>query len=43
MNPESYQKAMNDKTIFANYEELKKKLEAEMKNWEVLQIDLERV
>jgi ATP-binding cassette subfamily F protein 3 len=43
MNPETYQKAMNDKTIFANYEELKKKLEAEMKNWEALQIHFERV
>ena len=43
MNPETYQKAMNDKTIFANYEVLKKKLETEMKNWEGLQIELERV
>ncbi len=39
-DPTQYQTLMNDKTAFAAYEQLKKQLEAEMKNWEDLQSKL---
>lgn len=35
-NAAEYEKLMNDKTFFANYEKLKKDLEAEMEKWEEL-------
>jgi len=35
-NAEEYNKLMNDTTFFANYEKLKKDLEAEMEKWEEL-------
>lgn len=35
-NAAEYEKLMNDKTFFANYEKLKKDLEAEMERWEEL-------
>jgi ATP-binding cassette subfamily F protein 3 len=40
-DPEQYQAVINDKAAFANYEQMKKHLEAEMKNWEALQGKLE--
>jgi ATP-binding cassette subfamily F protein 3 len=40
-DPEQYQIVMNDKAAFANYEQMKKQLETEMKNWEGLQEKLE--
>ena len=36
-NPEHYQQTVSDKDFFANYENLKKQLEEEMKKWEELQ------
>lgn len=36
-DPAQYQTVMNDKAAFANYEQMKKQLEAEMSNWENLQ------
>jgi len=36
-DPTQYQAIVNDKAAFAKYEELKKKLEKEMTNWEELQ------
>jgi ATP-binding cassette subfamily F protein 3 len=38
---DQYQTLMNDKVSFANYEQLKKMLDLEMKNWESLQAKLE--
>ncbi len=35
-NADEYQKLMNDKVFFGNYEKLKKDLEAEMQKWEEL-------
>jgi ATP-binding cassette subfamily F protein 3 len=35
-NADEYQKLMNDKTFFDNYEKLKKGLESEMEKWEEL-------
>ncbi|WP_317900134.1 ABC-F family ATP-binding cassette domain-containing protein [Aurantibacillus circumpalustris] len=35
-NADEYEKLMNDKTFFADYEKLKKDLEAEMEKWEEL-------
>jgi len=40
-DPSQYQTLLNDKSAFAKYEEMKKKLETEMKNWELLQGKLE--
>lgn len=39
-DPAQYQTVMNDKSAFAAYEQLKKQLEGEMKNWEDLQSKL---
>ncbi|MBN8695909.1 MAG: ABC-F family ATP-binding cassette domain-containing protein [Bacteroidetes bacterium] len=39
-DPAQYQTVMNDKSAFATYEQLKKQLEGEMKNWEELQSKL---
>ncbi len=39
-DPAQYQTVMNDKSAFAAYEQLKKHLEGEMKNWEDLQSKL---
>ncbi len=36
-DPEKYQSVINDKTAFANYEQMKKQLESEMVMWEGLQ------
>ncbi len=36
MDPEQYQQVLSDKGVFANYEKLKKQLEAEMEKWEEL-------
>jgi len=36
-DPAQYQTVMNDKAAFANYEKMKKDLEAEMAKWEELQ------
>lgn len=36
-DPAQYQQMMNDKTAFAHYEQMKKQLDEEMKNWESLQ------
>jgi ATP-binding cassette subfamily F protein 3 len=36
-DPNQYQTVVNDKETFAKYEQMKKQLELEMKNWEVLQ------
>jgi ATP-binding cassette subfamily F protein 3 len=41
-DPDQYQAVMNDKTSFANYEQMKKQLEKEMQNWETLQARLEK-
>lgn len=40
MNPSQYQDVINDKAAFAKYEDAKKQLEVEMKNWEQLQSKL---
>lgn len=40
-DPEQYQTIINDKETFAMYEQMKKQLEAEMLNWEILQEKLE--
>ena len=37
MNPSQYEEVVSDKTLFLKYEEMKKLLEIEMKNWEDLQ------
>jgi ATP-binding cassette subfamily F protein 3 len=37
MHPEEYQAILNDKSVFAKYEELKKQLAKELENWEKLQ------
>jgi ATP-binding cassette subfamily F protein 3 len=39
-DPNQYQAVMNDKGAFANYEQMKKMLEQEMKNWEELNAKL---
>lgn len=39
-DPEKYQQAMNDQTLFKNYEAKKAKLEEKMKEWEVLNAQL---
>jgi len=39
-DPNQYQTMMNDKEAFAKYEQMKKGLEVEMKNWEQLQSKL---
>lgn len=39
-DPGQYQTIINDKTAFANYEQMKKLLEAEMQTWETLQSKL---
>jgi ATP-binding cassette subfamily F protein 3 len=39
-NPETYDKLVNDKTFFDNYNSLKKRLEAEMGKWEELSAKL---
>ncbi len=36
-DPDQYQTVVNDKETFAKYEQMKKELETEMHNWEVLQ------
>jgi hypothetical protein len=36
-----YQAIINDKEVFAKYEQMKKQLDAEMINWEALQTKLE--
>jgi len=36
MHPEQYQVILNDKSVFAKYEELKKQLAKELENWEKL-------
>ncbi|MBA3705541.1 MAG: hypothetical protein H0W84_06460 [Bacteroidetes bacterium] len=36
-DPDQYQTVVNDKEIFAKYEQMKKLLETEMQNWESLQ------
>jgi ATP-binding cassette subfamily F protein 3 len=41
-DPDQYQVVMNDKAAFANYEQMKKQLESEMKNWEDLQGKLDQ-
>ena len=40
-DPTKYQTIINDKEAFAKYEQMKKKLDAEMTNWEALQTKLE--
>ena len=40
-DPEQYKIIVNDNSVFSKYEELKKKLEKEMQNWESLQLKME--
>ncbi len=40
MNPEKYQEVINDKGLYAKYEEATKKLEQKMKDWESLMAEL---
>jgi len=43
INPETYKTVLADKEFYANYEKLKKQLDAEMKNWEKLHQQLESI
>lgn len=42
-DPSQYQIVVNDKEVFANYEQMKKQLDTEMQNWSELEAKLEKL
>jgi len=42
-DPDQYQTVVNDKEVFAKYEQMKKQLDAEMQNWSELESKLEKL